>query len=94
MRGIVLSVISLLSLSTVALADDGSVGLRDLKYLVNSVSFASTSLDRTRAAREVIRLEQESVDGRTLHLDRVTAADSLLDKVEVNQNSVVLKLIF
>jgi hypothetical protein len=27
-------------------------------------------------------------------LDRVTAADSLLDKVEVNQNSVVLKLIF
>lgn len=79
----------------VARADEPStLGLRGIKSAVNGVCFASTRLDEIRLDAKTVKLEQDSVDQRQLHIDRVTNLDSMLDKVEVSRNAVFVRFIF
>ncbi|MDB5037791.1 MAG: hypothetical protein JWQ35_1319 [Bacteriovoracaceae bacterium] len=81
--------------ATSAFADDPSgVGLKGIKSVVNSVCFTSTSLDNTKTSADIVKKEQEVVESRTLHVDQVTAMDSMLEKIEMNSSSLYFKIAF
>ncbi len=94
MRIIALIAFSFLTLTNNVFAGSNqSVGLKEIKGIMNKIQFASAKLTRFED-RVAQRLEREAMNSRGVHIDQVTEYDSLIEAVKFNDNSVFLNLKF
>ncbi len=87
--------ISLLCISLIVpVLAEASVGLADIKSVVNQVEFVSKKLNKKFHGKQEIILESEALESRRMKVAQITGADEVLNHIRVNQDTISLTFKF
>src|SRR4051812_36986082 len=91
----ILITLTLTTLGASAAHADGRsrVGLRGLKAMINSMSTTQPTLSNTGTDEKAVKLEEKLLNQRN-RFDQLTSIDALLEKVELNRDSVFVRFDF
>lgn len=71
-----------------------SLGLGDIKWVVNSVKFDAPVLHQVRVDARVVQKERQSLADRRIRVEQVTGVDEVVQAIKMNQHGVYLSLDF